>query len=107
MVGGSVQARGPVQSSRGLPADFFSLDSVKAALVARELVGFDAHSLQDGDEEMGEGEFMIAGVALPTGVIRDSGIGLVVFVSLSELEVATVPEAQVPAAGGNDRVVPG
>jgi hypothetical protein len=40
-----------------------SLDSVKTALVAGELVGFDTHSFQDGDKEMSEGEFMIVGVA--------------------------------------------
>ena len=66
VAGGSVQARGPVRSLRGLPSVFPGLDSVETALVARELVGFDAHSLQDGDEEMGEGDFMIARVALPT-----------------------------------------
>ena len=49
---------------------------------------------------------MIVGVASPTCVIRDSGIGLVVFVSFSELEVTAILEAEVSAAGRNDGVVP-
>ena len=55
---------------------------------------------------MSEGEFMIVGVALPACVIRDSGIGLVVIVSFSELEVAAILEAEVFAAGRDDGVVP-
>ena len=49
---------------------------------------------------------MMVGVALPTCVIRDSGVGLIVFVSFSELEVAAILEAEVFAAGGDDGVVP-
>ena len=49
---------------------------------------------------------MIVGVAAPTCVIRDSGVGLVVFVSFSELEVAAILEAEVFAAGGDNGVVP-
>ena len=53
---------------------------------------------------MDEGEFLVVGITSPSPVAGDSGIGLVVFVALSEFEVAAVFETKVFSAGGDNRV---
>ena len=81
------------------------LDPIKPTTAAGELVGFYAHSFQDGDEEMGEREFMMIGVSLPGRVVIDSGIRLVVLVPFRELEVTAILEAKVFPARREDGVV--
>src|SRR5438094_972166 len=75
--------------------------------LSTERIGLDAEPLQDGDEELRQRKLFHFHLAGPSSIRGNSRAHLIVFISVSELEISTVGEAELPATGGNDGIVAG
>ena len=70
-----------------------------------ERLGLDTQALQDGNKELRQREFFRFYLASPSGIGNDTGTGLVVFISLTELEIPAIVETKILTTGRNDRIV--
>ena len=60
---------------------------------------------QDGDEELRQRKFFHFNLALPASIRVDSCASLILFISLAELEIPAVGEAQILSSRGDNRVI--
>ena len=70
-----------------------------------ERLGLDTQALQDGNKELRQREFFGFYLASPSGIGNDTGTGLVVFISLTELEIPAIVETKILTTRRNDRIV--
>ena len=78
---------------------FLGLDAIERPGVSSERVGFDAQTLQDGDEQLRERQFFRFDLTPPPSITDDACASLIVFVAPAEFQITTVGETQVLTAG--------
>ena len=83
------------------------LDPSQGSGDPRERIGLDAEFLQYADKELCQGKFLRFYFSSPSRIGNDSGTGLVVFIALAKLEIATICEAEIFSTSRNDWIIAG